>query len=593
MNPPKPKRAKTAIVNTAFVGLLAFTYYQGLGVNRAEVSRSSWGELGLQLREVSQEWGVAFKHRRPNVHASLKNIEAQITAVGAAVSVCDADSDGLPDLYVTSSADGSKNALFRNRGAGSFEEVAQVAGIADLNHGLASMGSVWADMDNDGDQDAFIYGWGQCRLMRNEGSLRFSDVSEDVADLGHINSNAATWFDYDRDGWLDLYVTGYYAEEHNLRELETTRIMHDSFEFSRNGGRNRLFRNLGNGRFEETTEESGLGATRWTYAAVSADFDRDGWPDLYLANDYGPEELYFNREGRHFELATGIGLEGESKSGMCVALGDAWSEGKLSVFVTNISEHGYLFQGNNLRVNLLGSTGRMLQLAEGPVADCGWAWGAQFADLDDDGFQDLVVANGFVSASQERDYWYQMSKISLATGDVIADAALWPAFEDRSLSGYQRTRVLRNLGTRSGRFMEVGEKVGIEDTYDGRAVSIADLDADGRVDVIIANQRGPLLIYHNESENSGSWVAFDLQGTRSNRDAIGAEIEVVYGERRSLQVLTSASGFASQNQMQLHFGLGTQPGPVQATIRWPSGMTTQLENLDLNKVHRVVEQDNE
>lgn len=451
------------------------------------------------------------------------------------------------------------------------------------------MGSVWGDFDSDGREDVFVYKWGRCQLFRNEGDQRFRDVTAGSGITGWINSNAATWFDYDKDGVLDLYVAGYFSEEHDLWNLATTRILNDSFEFSRNGGHNRLYRGLGDGTFEDVTERTGTDSTRWTYAAVAADFDRDGWPDLYLANDYGPEELFLNRGGERFELARGIGLEAESKSGMCVALGDVLNEGRLSVFVTNISKAGYLFQGNNLRVSLLDRGGPMLQLAEGSVADCGWAWGAQFGDLDGDGLQDLVVVNGFISASEERDYWYQMSKLGLGTGNVIADAATWPAFEDRSLSGYERTRVLLKTSPRGARFREVGREVGVDDVYDGRAVVLADLFGSGRLDVIIANQGGPLLVYKNESVGDNRWIGFDLSGTKSNRSAIGAEVELEFAGHRQLQVVTSACGFASQNDHRLHFGLGRDPGPVHATIRWPSGGQLRLQGLELDRMHVIVE----
>ena len=582
------RRIAGGLTRVLFVALLGYTWYEGRSTLEPQ-RQSGAGAQGIRFRQVAAEIGVDFRHRITTVDPALANIGVQITAVGAAVSVCDPDGDGDPDLYATSSADGAPNALFLNRGDGSFEEAAAAAGLAQLNvpGELACMGSIWADYDNDGRQDVYVYGWGRGKLMHNEGEGRFVDVSAEAGLDLRMNSNGATWFDYDRDGRLDLFVCGYFAEEHDLRALATTRIMQDSFEFSRNGGRNRLFRGREDGRFEQVGEALGFDDTRWTYAAVAADFDRDGWPDLYIANDYGPEELFLNREGKAFELAAGIGLEGESKSGMCVALGDVWSRGRLSVFVTNISERGYLFQGNNLRVSMLDEGGPMLQLAEGKVADCGWAWGAQFLDMDDDGYQDLVVANGFISASRKRDYWYQMSKIGLATGDVVADAALWPAFEDRSLSGYQRTRVLHNSGRR---FQEVGLEVGIDDEFDGRAVATADLDMDGRVDVILANQAGPLLVYHNESETDGHWLAFELQGTVSNRDAIGAEIELEFGELSQLQVLTSACGFSSQNEGRLHFGVGAAPGPVSGVVRWPSGAITTLTGLELDRVHHLVEE---
>jgi len=545
----------------------------------------------LAFREAAKELGVEFTHQRTRVDPAVANLEAHITAVGAAVSVCDANGDGLPDLYAATSAAGASNALYINRGDGSFDEVAERAGLADLNREGkgCTMGSVWADYDNDGDQDVFVYKWGICQLFRNEGQLEFTDVTVGSGLEAWVNSNNATWFDYDLDGVLDLYVGSYFDEEHDLWDLETTSIMHDSFEFSHNAGANRLFHGNGDGTFEDVTEATGTGSRRWTYAAAAADFDRDGWPDLYLGNDYGPEELFLNRGGERFELAEDIGLESESKSGMCVALGDVLGQGRPSVYVTNISQQGFLFQGNNLRVSMLDRGGPMLQLAEGPEAACGWAWGAQFGDLDNDGDHDLVVVNGFVSKSRERDYWYQMSKIGLATGAVIMDAAKWPDFEDRSLSGYERTRVLLSSGGRSVRYQEVGREVGIDDVYDGRAVSLADLDGDGRLEVVVANQQGPLLVYRNVGTVDNRWVSFDLAGTRSNRDGIGAEVLVEYGDRQLMQTVASFTGFASQNDHRLHFGLGPSPGAVKVTIRWPSGLEQVFEDVEPGRVHEIEE----
>lgn len=587
--PPRPLALR--LTQLAFLAGLAWVAWKGRGPEAARAPVAEGPGARLSFAEEARERGVEFVHTKTEVDPRVGNLEAHITAVGAAVAVCDANGDRLPDLFTVTSASGEASALFVNRGDGTFYERAEAAGLADLNRAGTgcAMGSVWGDYDNDGDQDCFVYKWGRCQLFRNEGGLRFTDVSEGSGLSEWINSNGATFLDYDQDGLLDLYVTAYFHESHDLWELESTSIMHDSFEFSSNAGANRLFRGRGDGTFEDVTEAAGVGSTRWTYAAVAADFDRDGRPDLYLGNDYGPEELYLNVDGERFELQQDIGLDGESKSGMCVALGDVLGQGRPSVYVTNISQPGYLFQGNNLRVSMLDKDGPMLQLAEGPEAACGWAWGAQFGDLDNDGDQDLVVANGFLSRSKERDYWYQMTKIGLANGSVIQDAAQWPDFEDRSLSGYERTRVLLNSGRRSAHFREVGEQVGVADTYDGRAVALADLDTDGNLDIVIACQRGPLLLYHNQGSGDAAWVSFDLVGRESNRDALGAEVLVEFGERRLLQTVTSFTGFASQNDHRLHFGLGEDPGPVRATLRWPSGRVDVLEDVEPRRVHLIRE----
>jgi len=525
---------------------------------------------GFVLRDETSAAGIHFLHRRPSFDPKIAGVEPHVAALGAAVSVADVDGDGWPDLYFTNSRFGEPNALYHNRGDGTFDEVAATAGLANLNRpgeGV-SMGAVWGDFDNDGREDVLVYRYGYLALFRNVDGHHFEDVTAQAGLHTWINSNSAIWFDYDRDGLLDLYVTAYFRDI-DLWHLATTRIMHNSFEFATNGGKNRLFHNLGGGKFEDVTDKMGVGSTRWTLAAASADFNGDGWPDLYVANDYGPEELFLNDHGVRFTRAN-AGLENDSKSGMSVALGDAYNRGRLDAFVSNISERGYLFQNNNLRLNGMVESGKFRNVAEGEIADAGWAWGSQFGDLNNDGANELFVTNGFISADRQKSYWYSMSKIAGANGRLFEDATTWPVFGTASLSGYERSRVYLNRGVAG--WVDVARKVGVTDEYDGRAVAFADLSNHGAVDVIVANQNQPALLYRNTPAPSNHWIAFRLVGTRSNRSAIGAEVMLESGDLRQRRVVDGGSGFASQNDRRLHFGLGAREWVDRITISWPSGV---------------------
>ncbi len=524
---------------------------------------------GFSLHDETAAAGIHFVHHRPSFDPKIAGVEPHVAALGASVSVADYDGDGKPDLYFTNSRFGEPNALYHNRGDGTFEDVAASVGLADLNRAGegVSMGAVWGDIDNDGREDVLVYRYGYLALFRNQGNGHFEDITASAGLHRWVNSNGAIWLDYDRDGLVDLYVTAYFRDI-DLWHLTTTQIMHNSFEFATNGGKNLLFHNKGGGRFEDVTDRMGVGSNRWTLAAASADFNGDGWPDIYVANDYGPEELFLNDHGQKF-VPTKAGLESESKSGMSVALGDAFNRGRLDAFVSNISERGYLFQNNNLRVNQMSEAGRFRNVAEGAVADAGWAWGAQFGDLNNDGVNELFVVNGFISADRQKNYWYAMSKIAGANGRFFEDAATWPPFGNSSLSGYEKSRVYLNRGVAG--WVDVAQQVGATDEYDGRAVALADLSSRGAVDVIIANQNQPATLYRTTSDSTNHWIGFKLVGTRSNRSAIGAEVLLESGDLRQRRIVDGGSGFASQNDRRLHFGLGAREWVDRIVIQWPSG----------------------
>ena len=549
---------------------------------------------GVFFSDVADEAGVDFIHRSPKLDERLDHIMPQVASMGAAVSVVDFDRDGWQDLYFTSSAEGSLNRLYRNRQDGTFEDVGEALGVADVNRegtGV-SMGAIWGDYDNDGYEDLFIYKWGRPELYRNEEGERFTRVTATAGLPEWLNAGTAIWLDYDRDGLLDLFIGGYYPEDINLWNIPHTRIMPESFEYAENGGRNFLFRNGGNGRFENVSEEVGITSRRWSLAAAATDLTGSGYPDLIIANDYGVEEVYLNQNGEHFIEAGGPTRIGHApKSGMNVAYGDISNQGSYAIYVSNISEQGVLIQGNNLWVPRPGASQAVPQfdnLATSMGVDLGgWSWSAQFGDLNNDGLLDLFLTNGYISADQDRNYWYDFSKIAGGNRSIISDARNWPAMEGRSLSGYQQKHVWLNDG--AGKFQNVAQAVGVTDLSDGRAVALVDLWNRGRLDAVTANQNGRPHIYRNEGAGDNSWIAFALEGTRSNRSAIGARVAVHWDGQQQIQDVLGGSGYSSQNQRRLHFGLGDAERVEKVVVHWPSGLVQELRAPALNRLHRVVE----
>ncbi|MDX1546688.1 MAG: CRTAC1 family protein [Rhodothermales bacterium] len=586
-------------VTVVFAGLIAAPVIIPRLSEREEVgldAETALDRYGFFLQEVAADAGIDFTHQAAEYDARLAHIMPQIAFGGASVSVVDVDGDGWNDLYLTNSAAGSRNALYRNRGDGTFEDVAPALGLADLNarETGTSAGAVWGDYDNDGDEDLFLYRLGRPDLYRNDGG-RFTRVTDEAGGFpAWTNAGTAVWFDYDRDGWLDLFIGGYFPDGVDLWALEHTRIMPESFEYARNGGRNFLLHNRGDGTFEEVGEALGVASRRWAMAAAAADLRGTGYPDLVVANDYGVEEVYFNDEGRGFREAgeqTRIGFA--PKSGMNVSFGDVFNQGRPAVYVSNISEEGVLIQGNNLWVPRPGAEGDAIQfdnMAHALGIELGgWSWAAQFGDLNNDGFLDLYVTNGYVSGDPDRNYWYDFSKVAGGNKQIISDAANWPDMEGRSLSGYQAKRLWLNDG--AGRFREVAQAVGVADRLDGRGAALADLWNRGVLDVVVANQRGPALVYKNTAAEANDWVAFELEGTRSNRSAIGAQVRVFWNGQEQVQEVHGGSGYAAQNQRRLHFGLGPDAALERVVIRWPSGTVQTLDAPELRTIHRIQEPD--
>jgi hypothetical protein len=584
------------ILTIVFAGMLATpAVMRRLSSQRGQPAahtdcQAALARYGFCYEEVSQQAGIDFVHEAPVLDPKLDGIMPEVASMGASVSIVDYNRDGWPDIYVTNSRIGSMNHLYRNNHDGTFTDVASEMGIADVNKpdtGV-SMGAVWGDYNNDGYEDLFLIKWGKPELFHNDGGHGFTRVTDQDGLPPWINANTAVWLDYDGDGKLDLFVGGYYPEDVNLWHLKNTRMMPESFEYAKNGGRKYLFHNLGNGHFEEVSAKVGINSRRWALASAAADLRGTGYPDLFVANDYGVSELYLNDHGHFHEAGaeTGVGLA--PKSGMNAAFGDIFNQGKYSIYVSNISEEGVLIQGNNLWFPQEGNGLHYQNMARDLGVELGgWSFGAQFGDLNNDGTLDLFLENGYISASRTRSYWYDFSKVAGGNSSIISDASHWPAFDGRSLSGYQQKKVWINDG--AGKFDDVAQAVGVTDRYDGRAVALVDLWNTGALDAVVANQRGPLLIYKDVVAPGNDWIEFDLEGTKSNRSAIGAQVTLYWSGHEQVQQVSGGSGFASENDRRLHFGLGKNPQIEKAVIHWPSGTVQTLEHLTANQLYHVKE----
>ncbi len=561
--------------------------------------------------DVAAEAGIEHRHSKPVLDPQIDNIMAWMASVGAAAAAADFDGDGWIDLYATNSRKGEPNYLYRNNGAGAdgrvtFTDVAQQAGLAAVNgEPGVSMDAVWGDVDNDGDPDLYLVRWGHDALFLNDGAgadgtFTFTDASERLfrrrdgePGIDWANGNAAIFFDHDRDGRLDVYVGNYFREV-DLWRLEDTRIMHDDFERSRNAGRNYLYHQESDGSFTEVAAELGLDDTGWTLAVGSADLDGDGWPDLYCADDFGPDQLFLSDGEGGFSNASETALGFDTKKGMNADFGDFNNDGWLDVYVTNITTAEYLQEGNMLWYNRGPDAEGVLRMTdvalEAGVYDGGWAWGAKFFDYDNDADLDIVSVNGFISAGEES-YWYDLASWTVV-GEDVTDTRNWPPIGDRSFSGYERTRLWSNDGMVS--FVEQSRQVGLDSTRDGRGIAVLDHDNDGDLDLFIANQDQPPHLYLNDSASNGHWLTVVLETdpvAGVNRDGIGTRVTMVTaggsrgqtGDQLLVRERDGGNGYAGQSDPRLHFGLGDAERVDLVEVRWPDGGRQYLEDVEADQ----------
>ena len=526
------------------------------------------------------------------------------------VSVADVDNDGFDDLYICQPG-GLPNRLYRNRGDGTFEDITESSGLGILENTACAL---FADFDNDGRQDVIVVRASGPLLFLNEGGGKFRQKPDafQFASPPQGTFTGAAVADYDRDGRLDIYFC-LYAYYQGTGQYKYPSPYHDA----ENGPPNFMMRNNGDGTFRDVTATSGLNQnnTRYSFCCGWGDYNYDGWPDLYVVNDFGRKNLYRNNgDGTFTDVAAQAAAE-DVGAGMSVSWLDYNNDGAEDLYVGNMwtaagervslqqnfksdssKDVRAIYQKHAMGNSLLRNRGNSFDdvtVAAG-VGIGRWAWSSDAFDFDHDGFPDLYITNGMVSGPLRQDlnsfFWRQVVAASPDKAGASHDYEQgWNAINelirsDGTWSGYERNVFYAN--NRNGTFSDVSGAVGLDFVEDGRSFALADFDHDGRFEVFLKNRNAPQLrILKNVVENLPPSITFRLQGTKSNRDAIGASVTIESASGRQTKMLQAGSGFLSQHSKDVFFGLGDAKGPLRASIRWPSGLMQELRDLPVN--HRI------
>jgi len=512
----------------------------------------------LHFRDITAQAGIHFTH---NNGAFGKKWLPETMGPGCAF--IDYDNDGYPDILLINGQDwpghprsgATTLQLYHNNRDGTFTDVTRRAGLAVPMYGL---GVAVGDYDNDGFDDIFVSALGQSHLFHNNGNGTFTDVTKSAGMWGPNEfSTSAAWVDYDRDGKLDLVVANYVQWSPPTDLYCTIDGAHKSYctPESYKGAAVRLWHNRGGGKFEDATQKAGLSdPTSKSLGVAILDYNGDGWPDILIANDTQPNRLYLNKRDGTFEergVSAGIGFseDGVARAGMGVDAADYDRSGHASVLISNFA---------NQMVSLYHNEGNGLFVDEAPQSELGRAtlvtlgFGCFFFDYDNDGWQDVFVADGHIEDGIER----VQKRVSYA----------------------EPAHLFRNLG--GGKFTEVTAQMGkaFAAPRVARAAAYADIDNDGFLDILLTTNAGPAYLFHNEGGSNHS-LRIRLMGTKSNRDGIGAIVRVTAGSDKQWKMLRSGSSYLSQSELVLTFGLGSLTSADSVEIEWPSGQVDKLSSI--------------
>ena len=530
---------------------------------RAERRETAREEETVQFVDVSEEAGIRFMH---TTGASGRYYYVETTG-GPGVAFFDYDNDGDLDAYLVNGADlpgvtperPPTNVLYRNNGDGTFTDVTESAGVGDTGYG---MGCAVADYDNDGDRDLYVTNFGPNVFYRNNGDGTFTDVTESAGVGDSLWGASCAFADYDDDGYVDLYVANYVAFSLDQNEVCTYGgIRSYCHPGTYPGVSDVLYHNDGDGTFTDVTEEAGVYDPGGKgLGVVFGDYDDDGDVDLYVANDETPNFLYCNNgDGVFTEVGFLAGVacseNGEMESGMGTDFGDYDNDGDLDLFVNNYSfETSTLYRndGDGFFADATVAAGL------GDITLLPLVFGTDFFDYDHDGDLDLFLAAGHI-----------LDNVQLIKGEILSFA--------------QKNLLFRNDG---GRYTDVSEQSGPGFALEkvSRSSAVGDYDNDGDLDILVGNCGGTATLLRNEGGNRNNYLMLHLLGTTSNRDGIGARITVTSESLSQVEEVRSGSGYASCNDLRVHFGLGKRRKADRIEIRWPSGYVQDLRDVPVNRV---------